>query len=233
MTVLSDILVVTAAGMFVLGYLIINQVILRVMLLVGTLLYIWYYFVVAQSPLWPAIWASAATGLANLVGLLQLLFRRSRLAIPAQFKDLYDQFTLLNPGDFRKLMSAAQRHKRPAGHTLTRSSERVQTLFYVIDGTVTIKKYGNDFVMHGNSFVGEVAFLTGEPASATTVLTSDSDVLEWDVQETKRRVRRDPRLGLALDAMISLDLARKVALSGKPDGEHTTGSPDYATETAL
>lgn len=43
---LPDFLVLAAAGMFVLGYLIINQIMLRAMLLVGTALYIWYYAVV-------------------------------------------------------------------------------------------------------------------------------------------------------------------------------------------
>ena len=43
---LPDFLVLAAAGMFVLGYLIINQIMLRAMLLVGTALYIWYYVVV-------------------------------------------------------------------------------------------------------------------------------------------------------------------------------------------
>ncbi len=52
---LSDFLVVAAAGMFVLGYLIINQILLRTMLLIGTGFYIWYYAVVDDAPLWPAI----------------------------------------------------------------------------------------------------------------------------------------------------------------------------------
>ncbi|WP_282181773.1 hypothetical protein [Aliiroseovarius marinus] len=38
----SDVLVFAAAATFVLGYLIINQVALRIMLLIGTGLYIWY-----------------------------------------------------------------------------------------------------------------------------------------------------------------------------------------------
>ncbi|MCK8464442.1 cyclic nucleotide-binding domain-containing protein [Aliiroseovarius sp. S1339] len=211
---LSDILVLAAAGMFVLGYLIINQVILRVMLLIGTALYIWYYFVVAPTPLWPAIWASSATGFANIIGLSGLLLRKSQLSIPRRFSDLYVHFDMLPPGDFRKLMLVAQRRSRPAGYQLTQDGVEVQKLCYVVAGTVTVKKFGNSFTMPGASFVGEVSFLTGNYASASTYLSHESDVLEWDVGMLERRAARDVRFRLALDAVISLDLAQKVARAG-------------------
>lgn len=214
---LSDILVLAAAGMFVLGYLIINQVILRIMLLIGTALYIWYYYVVAPTPLWPAIWASAATGSANVIGLGSLLLRKSRLAIPRRFVDIYDHFDTLPPGDFRKLMRLARRRTRPAGYQMTHQNVDVEILYYVISGTIRIEKFGNAFTMPEGSFVGEVSFLTGNPASASTYLDQEGDVLEWDVDALKRRADRDARFRLALDAVITLDLAQKVARAGAQD----------------
>lgn len=212
----SDFLVLAAAGMFVLGYLILNQIILRIMLLVGTALYIWYYAVVDSSPLWPAIWASMATGSANLIGLMSLLYRRSQFAIPRTSRDLYSQFSQLPPGDFRNLMLAANRVTRPAGHRLTTEDRPVETLYYVIDGSVEVDKNGNRFHLSKGTFIGEVGYLTGNPASASTHLAEDSELLEWGVASLKKRVARDPRFGLAMDTMISLDLAGKVARAGAP-----------------
>lgn len=210
----SDFLVLAAAGMFVLGYLIINQIMLRTMLLIGTALYIWYYAVVDDVPLWPAIWASVATGSANLIGMMGLIYRRSALAIPRKFRDIYPYFDVLPPGDFRKLMKAANRVTRPAGYRLTTADTTVDTLYYVIDGAVEVEKLNSRFSIPKNTFVGEVAYLTGNPASASTFLASETLVLEWQVANLKRRATRDPRFRLALDAMISLDLAGKVARAG-------------------
>ena len=166
---LPDFLVLAAAGMFVLGYLIINQIMLRAMLLVGTALYIWYYAVVNDTPLWPAIWASTATGTANLIGLMSLFYRRSVWAIPRKYRDIYAHFDILPPGDFRKLMSVANRVTRPAGHQLTADGSRVNTLYYVIGGKVEIEKYGSRFFVPDGVFIGEVAYLTGNRASASSL----------------------------------------------------------------
>lgn len=210
----SDFLVLAAAGMFVLGYLIINQIILRTMLLIGTGLYIWYYAVVDDAPLWPAIWASTATGLANLIGMSGLIYQRSAWAIPKQFRDIYPHFDVLPPGDFRKLMKATNRVARPAGYRLTTVGTTVDTLYYIIDGAVEVEKLNSCFSIPKNTFVGEVAYLTGNPASASTFLASDTLVLEWPVAQLKLCATRDPRFRLALDALISLDMAAKVARAG-------------------
>lgn len=225
---LPDLLVLAAAGMFVLGYLILDQIVLRIMLLIGTALYIWYYAIVDSTPLWPAIWASTATGTANLIGLVGLFYRRSAWAIPRQYRDLYEQFKALPPGDFRRLMTASKRVTRPAGYELTHENRPVETLYYVIDGTVAADKNGTRFFISNGAFVGEVGYLTGTAASASTVLECDSELLEWDVSGLKTRVRKDPRFGLALDTMISLDLAGKVARAGAPVAPgHPVTPADY------
>lgn len=212
----SDLLVLAAAGMFVLGYLILDQILLRIMLLIGTALYIWYYAIVDSSPLWPAIWASLATGSANLIGLIKLIYRRSAWAIPRQYRDLYENFKALPPGDFARLVTAAKHVTRPAGYPMTRANEPIETLYYVINGQVEIEKDGARFAISNGVFVGEVGYLTRKPASASTVVAKNAELLEWDVKTLRKRVKRDPRFGLAMDTMISLDLAEKVAKAGAP-----------------
>lgn len=212
----SDILVFAAATTFVLGYLIINQVALRIMLLIGTGLYIWYYAVVNDTPLWPAIWASGATGLANLIGLTSLFVRRSKWILPKRDVDIYPSFSALPPGDFRKLMLLARREKYSKGKVLTTAGTAVPSLYYVISGLVDVRKQGGGFHMRSGNFVGEVAFLTNNKASATVVVAEEGELLCWDVNHLLARAERDVRFRLALDAIISLDLARKVAQAGAP-----------------
>ncbi len=213
---LSDYVVFAAGVTFCLGYATINQVALRILVMIGTGLYIWYYAIVTDTPQWVAIWTSIAMGAANVIGLFGLWLRASPLSIPRRHRDIYAHFKILPPGDFRKLMRAATRQTLPSGYVLTTNNARVKSVYYIVNGSVAVEKFGDRFFLPDGIFLGEVGYLTGNRASATTVLTEDSDVLEWDVAELKRRSDSDVRFKLAMDALISLDLAEKVARAGSP-----------------
>ena len=163
-----------------------------------------------------AIWTSIAIALANSIGLASLFLRNSTLSIPKRHKDIYAHFKVLPPGDFRKLMRAATRRSVPKGMVLTTDEKPVTSVFYILSGPVAVEKFGESFDLPEGIFLGEVGYLTGRPASATTVMTTDGDVLEWKVDVLKRKADRDVRFRLAMDAVISLDLANKVARAGSP-----------------
>ncbi|MEL7166415.1 MAG: cyclic nucleotide-binding domain-containing protein [Pseudomonadota bacterium] len=209
-------IVLAAGGVFTLGYLIINQVLLRLMILIGTGLYIWYYWVVADAPLWEAVLTSVAMGTANLIGLFSLWWRNSRLAIPAEHLDLYSHFEGLPPGDFRDLVRRARRRQISEPTAVTIEGAALGHLIYVISGDVQVKKRGEAFSMPAQVFVGEVAYMTHQPSAATTHLAAGAEILEWDVGELRIRSARKARFKLALEAMISSDLARKVSYAVAP-----------------
>jgi CRP-like cAMP-binding protein len=102
------------------------------------------------------------------------------------------------------------------GYELTQVGNPVDTLTFVINGGADVLKSGQTFSLPDGIFVGEIAYLTGHAASATVVLTGKSDVLEWNIPALRRQAARDVQFRLALDAMISLDLAGKVARGGSP-----------------
>ena len=224
----ADYVVLAAGVTFCIGYAIINQVILRLLILAGTGLYIWYYAIVTDVPQWAAIWTSVAMGLANMFGLFSLWLRNSPLSIPRNHRDIYTHFSILPPGDFRKVMAVAQRKKLPADTVLTKNNARVKTVYYVISGGVAVEKFGERFYLPDGIFLGEVGYLTGNRASATAFLTEDSDVLEWDVADLKRNSERDVRFKLAMDALISIDLAEKVARAGSPRSEDQVEPPEIS-----
>ena len=63
-------------------------------------------------------------------------------------------------------------------YRLTTAGTTVDTLYYIIDGAIEVEKLSSRFSIPKNSFVGEVAYMTGNLASASTFLASDSLVLE-------------------------------------------------------
>ena len=212
-----EIIVLLAGGAFVLGYLIINQIGLRLMVMMGSALYIWYYFVAADTPLWEAIYLSAAMIAANVIGLGALLLRQSRLAIPAAHKDIYPRFSDLPPGDFRALMRSGTRRVLEAQEQVTAEGAPLTHLTYVISGGMRVEKAGDSFHMPAGLFVGEVAYLMNHPSAASTWVNEGSEVLQWDVAALRARAARNARFRLALEAMISKDLAAKVQVAVAPN----------------
>lgn len=123
-------LVLAAGACFVAGYLVINQVILRLSLFLGSALYLWYYFVAADQPLWDAIVMSLLMLVANIIGLLGLWLQGQIWIVPRRHRDLYMMFQSLPPGDFRNLIRHAQRITMPERQCLTREGERQTRLYF-------------------------------------------------------------------------------------------------------
>lgn len=225
-------LVYAAGGLYMLGLIVLNQLVLRLFVLTGTGFYIVYYFTVGSAPLWEAIYISGLIAVANITGILALLARRSRLAVPAAHADLFDRFPALPPGDFRVLMRDVRRY------TVT---ERVQTtveggtgekLYYVIAGTTYVEKGQDRFSLPPGLFLGEVAYLIGTPSSASTWLEPGAEVLEWRFDTLRRQAARNTRFKLALDAMLSVDLATKVAAAIAPSQSEWRYVPLHAPSAA-
>ena len=216
LNVVPDYLVACAGFIYIVAFLIINQIVLRCMLLVGSAFYVAYYAVVAGEPLWMAIFTNLSISTANFIGLMILLFSKSRFAIPKEHSDIYPVFSLLPPGDFRALVRLGRRRVLDEDTILTRDGAPVDTLYFVLRGEVVAEKRGETFMLPERIFIGEVGYLTRDGASATTRLAKGGEVLEWDVARLRAKAKQSARFNLALDALISKDLAAKVSRAGAP-----------------
>lgn len=210
------VLVTLAGGCYALGLLIINQMLLRIMILAGSFAYLAYYWTAADTPLWGAIYTTAILMAANVIGMGSLLVRNAQFNVPRGFEDIYSNFAPLLPGDFRALMQLSERRTISVETTLSREGAAQDKLYFIISGIPTVTKMGATFPMAERIFVGEVAYLTEKGSAATTKVPAGSEVLSWDLRKLRKAAARTPRLKLALDAVISQDLARKVALAVAP-----------------
>ncbi|WP_299970607.1 cyclic nucleotide-binding domain-containing protein [uncultured Roseobacter sp.] len=211
------ILVYLAGVLYVFGLITINQIVLRLWLLGGTGIYIFYYAIVADAPLWEAIYVSMMIGAANLIGLSSLLARKMRLVIPRAYADIYDSFPPLPPGDFRALVKLARRFRVEDERQVTTEGQAGDRLYYVISGATRVQKGDREFIMPPQFFLGEIAFLIGQSSSASAWLEPGSEVLEWRFEDLRRKCARSSRFRLALEAAISVDLARKVSRAVGPN----------------
>lgn len=210
-------LIYLAGGVQILGYLLINQTFLRLTMLCGTALYILYYYHVAETPLWGAILVSSLTIVTILIGLAALYARNASWSVPEEHKDIYPLFDELMPGDFRKVMRLATRETVQDARIVTEEGEAPNALFFVTKGTFYVEKGGVRFDVPGPTFIGEVAYLRNSVSAATTTLPAGVEVIAWSRATLQKHTRTSPRLKLALDALISRDLATKVSLAVAPD----------------
>lgn len=203
-------LVHIAAITQVVGYLIRNQLILRTLLLAGTGFYVAYYWLYPTEPLWHAIYWGVALGMANLLSILLILKEQARFRMSLEEELLYRAFDRMPPGQFRRLMSVAEFRTADPETVLTTQGQHPDELYYVIYGDILIDKDDRQITYPAASFIGELAMITSEPASATVRLKPGSTYVAWDRQKLSKLVRHRPGLQLAFDKLVTSDVAAKL-----------------------
>ena len=134
-------------------------------------------------------------------------------------------------------MKHATRRKLKSDLIVSREGEHPEALTFVISGGMSVDKAGDSFRMPGGLFVGEVAYLNETPSAATTTVRAGSEILQWEVSRLRQISARKDRFRLALEAMISKDLAAKVAVAVAPHSNEwrpqEVSSPDEASSSTM
>lgn len=203
-------LVHLAALTQVIGYLIRDQLVLRIMLFIGTLLYIAYYRLFPEVPLWDAIIWGVLLGAANFAMIVVIIRDRTNFRMSLDEERLYLAFRHVSPGDFRRLMKIATFHRAAEATVLTHEGVSPNELYYVIDGEINLCKGGKRFTYSAGTFIGELSMITGGCAVATVTLEPGTTYVVWDREKLERVTRRHPTMKLSLDMLVTRDVAAKV-----------------------
>ncbi|MBV7258233.1 cyclic nucleotide-binding domain-containing protein [Erythrobacter crassostreae] len=206
------------AALLLLAYAIRDELKLRLLIIVSTFIYIAYYYLAANPPLWDAIITSSLMVVINVIVLTQILLERTTFRMTEDEKALFDAFETLTPGQFRRIAKLAA--WRTSGDTegviLTREQEPSDSLFYIFEGNISVEKGGRRFRLPDGNFVGEVAFVLKRKTTATTIAPKGVRFVEWDSTALRNLSDKHPNLGNALNALLTRDLARKIGASYRP-----------------
>jgi len=201
------------AVVYVIAFLFRDEALIRAFSVLGTLLYMGYYFWFPAEPLWDAIITSTIFLLANVVVIFMILLERTTLQLSDDEKRLYQGFDTLTPGEFRKLLQIADWRTSDGSDVLTTEGQEPEHLYYVLDGDVLVRKDGTSFPISDGRFIGEIGYVLHGPATGTVSAPEGTRYVAWKTSQLRHLGRRKPAIGIALTALLGEDLARKLSQS--------------------
>ena len=218
-----------AALLYLLGFLFRDQLILRGLILAGNLVYILYFYFAPESPLWGGVFWSAMFTIVNVTMIWLIFFDEVHFSLRANERKLFDLLQDLTPGQFRKLLKAGRQDVAASPIVITKENEPLHQLYFVIDGRMTIEKGGRRAVAEAQTFIGEIAFLLSQPATATVTLEPGCHYCAWDSKTLHTLLDSNPALRTAVSAAMNRKLAQKVAQAGVLT-DIRTGNPEASSK---
>ncbi len=131
-------------------------------------------------------------------------------------------FRALPNETFKKLMEIAEWRNVNKGDTIISEHDEVDTLMLIYDGTATVHLEHKPITyVRENSFIGEMSFLTGNPASATVKAASNMRLIAWKKATLYELMAQENDIKTGLQTLFSYDLAEKLSKQNvrQPKGE--------------
>lgn len=186
------------------------------------------HYALRNPPIWGSSLLNVCLVAINLVLLVLIVLDRTTLRMSDTDRRLYGHFQTFTPGQFRRLRRLMQDETAPPGAQLTTEGAAMADLLLVDAPVITIRKQGQSFPIGGTVFIGEVAYLTGDMASADVILPQGGVVHRMSGAALRRLTAQKPAIGNALIALFGRDLARKLADSAPMARANPMGQPTGA-----
>ena len=205
-----DYLVHAGAATFLIAYIVRDQLLLRGFIVIGTILYVIYYLLLPE-PLWSALTWNSLFIVINCIMMFLIYKDRAKFSMTAQEEELYRLFYTLSPGEFRTLMKIGTWFHAEKEEQITAKGEVPERLFFILDGTVSVDRGKSSFNVGPGVFIGELAFLMKNPATANVSLSKSARGVSWKVSELSRLLAARPQMRVAFDSLLNKDLASKLS----------------------
>jgi len=121
-------------------------------------------------------------------------------------------FAGFNKAQLARLVKAGAWRSFEPGATITVQGEPVSELVLICAGQAAVDAQGHTVAhLRGGAFVGEMAFVSGHPASATVTVEQATRAFVFDMQRLRTLVETDDLVAAAMHRVIGRDLAEKLA----------------------
>ena len=197
-----------------LSYWMTNVFWLRVIAVVGLVFEI-LYFRMSGGAMPTGIGWDITFIIINLYQIIRLIADQHRLRYMKELHLLsQDAFASLSREQLAQLVKVGSWRSLEAGAEVTREGGAVKELVLMCDGQVLVESRGRTIThLHGGSLVGELALVSGRPASATVTVQRITRAFILETANLRRLVRTDDLVASAIDRVVGRDLAAKLTAS--------------------
>ena len=148
----------------------------------------------------------------NLYQLIWLVRDRLSLRLPEKEGPmLREALSGLDDAQISRLLKAAEWRDFHEGEILTRQDAPVDALYFLCSGRANVEVNRSLVTyLEKGSFVGEIAYLTGNPATATVVIDEPARVLVFSKMRMAKVVAGDHQINSIIYQLLGRDLAMKM-----------------------
>lgn len=110
-----------------------------------------------------------------------------------------------------RLVKAGTWRQLDAGTILTHQGKPVEELVLICEGQAIVDANGAVVAhLRDGAFVGEMAFVSGNPASATVIVEQPTRAFVFDMDRLRKLVQADDLVAVAIHRVVGRDLAQKL-----------------------
>ncbi len=177
------------------------------------------------SVIWEVIFVSV-----NVVQLLVIWYYERH----HRFADDEKQFVESMPAGverraLKRVLRLAEIRDFAAGEQLTREGEPMKSLLFIAAGVARIEAGGRIVAVCGpGDYIGEMSFLTGNPASATAIAAKPLRALVLDQAQLREALVNDAAVRRAMEAGLNRNLVGKLARTSGAERADLSLEPSQA-----
>jgi len=191
---------------------------LRTTLTAAQLFLFLYHYLISENTsatFWTLIFM-----IVNIYMIIRIFNERRPRIIPDELKDLYDGvFHQLTSKEFLYFWNMGT-IKSSENEYLIHSGQTQENLLMMLNGTSLVEVNNKPIAnLERGSFIAEISFLTGEPASADVKTNDEVIYVSWDSDRLKRVQFENPQFWMKLQHALSQDLVKKVKPKNKKESQ--------------
>ena len=161
--------------------------------------------------------AGLFSGILMAILLLAYDIPRPKLSLrlpEAEREALRSVFTGLDDVQIARLLIAGRFNDIAKGTMLAEENKPLETLFFICTGHVKVTIAGREVAhLEKGNFVGEIAFLTEKPATATVVAEDSVRALVFERAELNQFFRNEAEVAGLVYQLLGRELAQKIKVS--------------------
>lgn len=173
------------------------------------------YFLLQPTVLWPPIlWASVFTVI-NLYQISRIYLERRPVVLSQDEQRLYDlAFRSLRPREFLSLTLVGEWKDAAVGDKVLTEGEPVSRLCISIAGNAEVSKQGKPVgILEAGHIIGTAIVMAGAPSPVDATFTQPARYMAWPLASLRTFMDKRPDLRIALQGLVSRDLAGKLERS--------------------